>query len=113
MDSNELGGPAQGSGTKGGEHYMSRRGLLRPGAVAGAAAAATAGSVAAAGSASAAPASAAGGSSRRTSPARDLVLPNGRIPTMDGPGRHSPTTPRGPRAHRVPVPRRRHRDLVQ
>jgi hypothetical protein len=93
MDSNELGSQAQDSGTKGAEHHLSRRGLLRTGAVAGAAAAAAAGSVAAAGSAAAAPAGAtgvsAGGSSRRTSPAGDLILYNGRIHTMDGHGGHS------------------------
>jgi len=93
MDSSELGDPARGSsspqGTEHAEHRLSRRGLLRTGAVAGAAAAATAGSVAAAGPASAAPASAAGGSSRRTSPAGDLILYNGRIHTMDGHGGHA------------------------
>src|SRR6266568_1025876 len=94
MDSNELGGQAQDSGTKAAEH-LSRRGLLRTGAVAGAAAAATAGSVAAAGPASAAPAGAAGGSSRRTSPAGDLILHNGRIHTMDGHGAHSSTSTGG------------------
>jgi predicted amidohydrolase YtcJ len=88
MDSNEDGSETQGSDTTGTGH-VSRRGLLRTGAVAGVAAAATAGSVAAAGSASAAPASPAGDSSRRTSPAGDLILYNGRIHTMDGHGGHS------------------------
>ncbi|HLH83684.1 MAG TPA: amidohydrolase family protein [Trebonia sp.] len=65
---------------------MSRRAVLRTGAVTGAAA----GSMAVTGTAAAAaPGPAAGGSGggdRRTSPAGDLILYNGRIHTMDGSG---------------------------
>jgi predicted amidohydrolase YtcJ len=62
--------------------HVSRRALLRTGAVTGAAAAAAAGSLAATGTASAATTGATAGR-RSTSPARDLILFNGRIHTQD------------------------------
>jgi predicted amidohydrolase YtcJ len=64
---------------------MSRRAILRTGAVTGAIAA---GSLGIAGAAAAATGAGATGSSgsRRTSPAGDLILYNGRIHTMDGRG---------------------------
>jgi predicted amidohydrolase YtcJ len=65
-----------------GKNGVSRRALLRTGAVTGAVVAATAGgSLAAAGTASAATGKA--GSHRETSPAGDLILYNGRIHTED------------------------------
>jgi imidazolonepropionase-like amidohydrolase len=72
MDSNEQG-----------KNQVSRRSLLRTGAVTGVVAAAAAGgSFAAAGTASAATGHG-GGSHRETSPAGDLILFNGRIHTVD------------------------------
>jgi hypothetical protein len=65
------------------KEHVSRRALLRTGAVTGAAAATAAGSIAAAGTAAAATSAPA---HRSTSPARDLILYNGRIYTMDGAG---------------------------
>jgi predicted amidohydrolase YtcJ len=65
-----------------GKNHVSRRALLRTGAVTGAVVAATAGGgLAAAGTASAATGRA--GSHRETSPAGDLILYNGRIHTAD------------------------------
>jgi hypothetical protein len=66
--------------------HISRRALLRTGAVTGAAAAAAAGGVAAAGTAAAATSSSSAPAHRSTSPARDLILYNGRIHTMDSHG---------------------------
>jgi predicted amidohydrolase YtcJ len=57
--------------------HISRRALLRTGAVTGAAAAAAAGSIAAAGVATAATSSSSASARRSTSPARDLILCNG------------------------------------
>jgi predicted amidohydrolase YtcJ len=75
MDSNEQG-----------KNHVSRRALLRTGAVTGAVAAAAAGGTfAAAGTASAATGGQ-GGSNRETTPASDLILYNGRIHTVDSRG---------------------------
>ncbi len=74
MDSNEQG-----------KSQVSRRSLLRTGAVTGVVAAAAGGTFAAAGTASAATGQGAtgGGRHRETSPAGDLILFNGRIHTVD------------------------------
>ena len=63
--------------------HVSRRALLRTGAVAGAATAATAGGLVTAGTAAAAT-GASTTTSRSTSPAGDLILYDGRIHAMDG-----------------------------
>jgi hypothetical protein len=68
-----------------GKNHVSRRALLRTGAVTGAVAAVTAGgSLAAADTASAD--TGPGGSQRQTSPAGDLILYNGKIHTVDSHG---------------------------